>query len=488
MSLALLSGAAVEMGDQLERSFPELFRTASITDAIAERLRQWQLTSAGILAAEFPFVSHEQQLMAWKERAGHETVSVEGLAVAVAQYLELCATAQLPDSESFWQKEVASLNVRDTQEAELMVSARLLETEWQKALDKAREEWELARITLLRTQFLEQLQGLLETLAQLHLSLEKLGLEPGVFFDLSDGALTAQEIARFQRWAKYLANDEGVQRLCDLLGRLRQLESSERVEHVRERFVRTVELPDINSREEITGIRLGRDIEYALPGELALLADPDTSVLFDLKYVESRLMCFEMQGVQQVEREFFKETLQSVEEDKAPGPMIICIDTSGSMAGMPETVAKAVVLFMAGKARQQKRACYVINFSTGIDVLDLGNAFGMEALLEFLAKSFHGGTDAAPALDHALKIMQSEAYERADLLIVSDFIMGGLSESLCHKIEQQRSCDNRFYSLVVGEVFMTERLESLFDQEWVYDPRTSGIRELVAFQQQIQVR
>src|SRR5690606_9820024 len=119
------------------------------------------------------------------------------------------------------------------------------------------------------------------------------------------------------------------------------------------------------------------------PSELALLADPETSILFDLKYVESRLMCFDMQGIQRVQQHHHKEELRSVEEAAKQGPMVICVDTSGSMSGMPETVAKAVALFIAGKARQQKRACYLINFSTGIETLDLGDDFGMEALIKF---------------------------------------------------------------------------------------------------------
>lgn len=65
-----------------------------------------------------------------------------------------------------------------------------------------------------------------------------------------------------------------------------------------------------------------------------------------------------------------------------------------------------MVLFIAGKARQQKRACYLINFSTGIETLDLGDDFGMEALIKFLGMSFHGSTDAIPALDHALSVMK----------------------------------------------------------------------------------
>jgi uncharacterized protein with von Willebrand factor type A (vWA) domain len=476
----------------LRQSYASLLDSSdSAAGYLAERIRLWQSASVAELKAEFPYALYEQQLSAWQARHRSPPVSSAELAAAVADYVALCRAAKLPDNHSFWQRELAAATASEPvvkkrqADSTGTVSARLLRDEWQKALDKARAEWELERISMLRRQFMEELEAILQLLQQLHQQLEMLGLDPGMFLDLSKGNLSVQEIERFKRWAKYLANDPGVRSLCELLGKLRQLELSERIERAQVRYTQDIELPDINSREEIIGIRLGRDIEHVLPRELALLADPETSILFDLKYVESRLMCFDMQGIQRLQQHHQKEELRSVEEAAKQGPMVICVDTSGSMSGMPETVAKAVALFIAGKARQQKRACYLINFSTGIETLDLGDDFGMEALIKFLGMSFHGGTDAIPALDHALGVMQSETYDRADLLMISDFIMAGLPGQLRQQIEQQRTYGNRFYSLVIGDCFMTQRLTSLFDHEWVYDPHSSQIHELVGFQQRL---
>lgn len=490
MRLGPLASAAKDVDDKVQRIFASLLRSsASIAGHVEERIRLWQLASAAELKADFPFSSYEQQLSNWQTRNQSPPVSSAELAAAVKDYVALCRAAKLPDNQSFWQRELAAATAAETVEkkrrADSSVSARLLRDEWQKALDMARAEWELERISMLRLKFMDELEAFLQLLQQLHQQLDMLGLEPGIFLDLSKGNLSAQEIERFQRWAKYLANDPGVRSLCDLLGKLRQLELSERIERAQVRYAQDVELPDINSREEIIGIRLGRDIEHVLPSELALLADPETSILFDLKFVESCLMCFDMQGIQRLQQHHQKEELRSVEEATKQGPMVICVDTSGSMRGMPETVAKAVVLFIAGKARRQKRACYLINFSTGIETFDLGDDFGMEALVKFLCMSFHGGTDAIPALDHALGVMQNETYERADLLMISDFIMASLPGQIRQKIEQQRTHGNRFYSLVVGDCFMSQRLTSLFDHEWVYDPNSSKIDELIGFQQRL---
>ena len=407
----------------------------------------------------------------------------------MGDFTSFCKATGHPANETFWRSQFAPRQHKKAIAQKLAddfsIGARLLLSEWRKRMDQTRAEWEFGQIELRRAALMEQLERLLYMLQELRERLQSLGLDTGILLDLSKGNLTAQDIRQFERWAKYLAEDDGIRALCDLLGKIRQIELSETIERVRSVAPAKVSLPDINSREEIVGIRLGRDLEHVLPAELALLADTDTAILFDLKYVESRLMCFDMQGIQNIHRHVETEEEQSVKESEKHGPMVICIDTSGSMNGTPETVAKAIALFLAAKAREQKRPCYLINFSTDIDTLDLSADVDMAALLDFLQMSFHGGTDVAPALDHALDTMQQDAYRNADLLVVSDFIMSELPDHTLARIESQRLDGNRFHSLVVGSCYMTRQLKSLFDNEWVYDPRSSRIHELVGFERRV---
>ena len=102
--------------------------------------------------------------------------------------------------------------------------------------------------------------------------------------------------------------------------------------------------------------------------------------------------------------------------------------------------------------------------------------------MRFLQMSFHGGTDVAPALSHALDTMQSEQYAKADLLMISDFVMGHLPSQIREAIEAQRLNGSRFHSLVINQAFHAQDVRSLFDQEWIYDPHSSQITELVGFQ------
>ncbi len=490
MPLNPIATASENISDEIGSSYSVLLDGSNaIRNHVTDRIRKWELVSKTILDTKFPFLSQEQNISNWQNILQTVPVSEKEFGKAVDEYIAFCKEIGHPANESFWRGQFKSKTpIAKNLADDTSISSRLLFTEWQKRLDQVRAEWELREIEVRRAALMAELEKILRSFKVLQERLQELGLDTGILLDLSKGNLTAQDIQQFERWAKYLAEDKGIRTLCELLGKIRQIELSETIERVRSVASIKTSMLDINSREEIIGIRLGRDLEHVLPSELALLADPDTALLFDLKYVESSLMCFDMQGMQNIHRHEETEEERSIKEAEKRGPMVICIDTSGSMNGMPETVAKAVALFLATKAREQKRPCYLINFSTSIDTLDLSAEFGMEALLYFLGMSFHGGTDVAPALEHALDTMEQDAYRNADLLVVSDFIMSGLPEDLFTRIEKRRLDGNRFHSLVVGNCYMTRRLKSLFDNEWVFEPSSSRIHELVRFERNINER
>lgn len=395
-------------------------------------------------------------------------------------------------SGKFWDSEKAKLDKLlgdgkgdEAAIAELATSYQLLTIEYQKLADTFFNNWELNKIHEMRVAFIKALLERLAAIENLLEYAETLGLEPGLLFDLSAGAENELQIDEVIRWLEYLKEDRGVQSLLELMGRISQIKQSEKVEKVLHSHIETVSVPDFNSREEIVGLKLGKDIEHALPGELALLSDPETAILFDLKYIESSLLCFELEGTTEINNEVQVESETTTLEDEKQGPLIICVDTSGSMQGAPETISKAVTLIMATKARQSQRSCYLINFSTRITTINLSTDCSMSDLLSFLQMSFHGGTDVAPAIRHGLEMMESDEYTNADMLVISDFIMAHLPDSLIKQMELYREQGNKFNSLVIDDVFMDNRMRSLFDFEWVYNPATSSISEIIEFERNI---
>eukprot|EP00775_Hariotina_reticulata_P007193 gene7193-7407_t len=105
------------------------------------------------------------------------------------------------------------------------------------------------------------------------------------------------------------------------------------------------------------------------------------------------------------------------------GPIILCLDTSGSMRGAREVVAKALALECMRGAHRQQRPCYLYAFSGPEQVQELELSVdlkSLEKLLEFLSCSFMGGTDVDKPLKLSLDRLQRDEWQQADILMVTD--------------------------------------------------------------------
>jgi len=478
----------IELSVKYEKTFSS---SPKVLEKTLSEIDQWQNVTARKLLVDSPFSSAGTILSEW-ESLIEWNLDPKDYVEAVSEYHSFCVENGQPFEEGFWYEKFGVDEVVDSaastarkDEALLekgqAISFRLLLNEWRKKIDKVEAQWQLEYLDKLRSELINYLEEWLDLLESLSTSLHSLGLDPGIWLDMSCGDLSPGDIALLQRWARYLSEDSGAKAIAEILGKMRQIEQSEKVEKIVQS--RSVQIPciDVNSRQEIKGIKLAREIEHALPSELALLSDPDTSILFDLKYLEERLLCFEMQGeMYRDETEEYIEEI-TVSEDDKKGPMILCIDTSGSMSGTPESIAKAMALHLATLAQSQNRQCYLINFSTSITTYEFSAEDGLEKLIQFLQQSFHGGTDVAPALMSAIDRMESEEFRKADLLIISDFIMASLPEELLKRLDLQRASGNQFNSLVIGGCFMTHRLKTHFDNEWVFNPASGLLTELINF-------
>jgi uncharacterized protein with von Willebrand factor type A (vWA) domain len=142
------------------------------------------------------------------------------------------------------------------------------------------------------------------------------------------------------------------------------------------------------------------------------------------------------------------------------------------MTGRPERVAKAIILALARVAAADERPCYVIAFSTRVRTFELADFSELPELSAFLGYSFHGGTDLRPALEETLSRLETTRYERADVLVVSDFRVPKLLERQTARIgAAQSELGTLFHSLTVAEAPPVDPLH-IFDFHWHYDTST----------------
>ncbi|WP_273150752.1 VWA domain-containing protein [Methylophaga thiooxydans] len=496
--------SALDTQSVLDEIFADKRRTIASNDIHEEHLNSlisdWSKSVSEYVEEAFPFQAVNEQISAW-QRKSLSDLKIADTKEMLNEYAKFCIEARFPFEDEYWKRELITRFESDDLDIEKIERSKsLLLIEWQKKLDQTQSAWELDTIQKLRQQFVNQVKGWIDDIDKISEALLRMGFSPqdwlyfspeihafenGIWLSHSEGQLTNQNVDEFKRWAKYFSEDESIQQICEMLGKLNRSEQSLKAQQLRELITFDTHVIDSNSKEEIVGVTLGKDIEHALPSELALLSDTETSLLFDLKYLESQLLCFEMNGISSLETQHEKEHEVMFPEDENKGPMILCIDTSGSMQGSPEVIAKATTLYLASEARKQNRACYLINFSSTINTLELSGNGNLSSLIDFLGMSFHGGTDVAPALRHAMDTMETEKFEKADVLVISDFIMSQLSPELLKKIEAQQERKNSFNSLVIGDIFMSKRVRGYFDYEWVFDPDSSIFHEIIKFKEQV---
>mgnify|MGYP000179461294 FL=1 len=258
----------------------------------------------------------------------------------------------------------------------------------------------------------------------------QLQAEASFGWDLSRGLLKHVGWAKVEQMNKLLKSLPQIAEIAKALGRakssVKELGPEERimakVSRVREEL-HWVDAPD--ARTHTDGIHKSDDIPRMLPMEGSLYLHPVFRKLWKAKFIERSLACYQVKGIAQRRKltEEWVEEEQVVRKKLERGPIIVCLDTSGSMHGIPETVAKAITLEAMRLAHAEGRDCLLYAFSGYGDVaehdLDLSPA-GIQSLCEFLCMSFQGGTDVSGPISAATRKLEGAKWKRADIIMVSD--------------------------------------------------------------------
>lgn len=225
------------------------------------------------------------------------------------------------------------------------------------------------------------------------------GFVPGIGWSEAPGALQQVLLERLDELATLLSRLSELEALADALGRW---EDASRKEGRRE-----------GGREEVAGVRLSGEVAHALPAELALLSDPETEDLFFQRWLDKRLVSLELTGRGDEGRA----------QGDRKGPVIACIDTSASMEGSPELAAKALVLAVCRRVIPRGRVVHLLLFGGPGERTEIRlrkGRGGLEALLDFLLRSFHSGTDFDGPLLRAMDLLEEQELDAADVLVVTD--------------------------------------------------------------------
>lgn len=356
-------------------------------------------------------------------------------------------------------------------EEKLEILRRNFISDMEQNLIDRKNKWGMERIEALRMQFLEQLYKKIEQFIRLEKLLSPFITDLGRLWDLSNRPFETSGFEIIEQFANLLERDESLQELAKMIGKQSLTQEIFEKEMRDKVVIKTEWHPKPAYRGEIDGLCYSNDIASALPSELAMMKNPAAKKLFQLKFAQKQLLSFDYQNDKAESKEEHTSEEVDVAKKDQKGPVIICVDTSGSMSGTPENIAKTVTFALSKIAMKEERKCYLISFSTGIETLDMSDFKSGDALtriVQFLRMSFNGGTDASPALRHAVQMLQKDGYKNADVLMISDFVMGTLPDELVKSIEEEKKKNTDFYSLVIGSSGNQESI-ACFNHNWIYD-------------------
>ena len=248
--------------------------------------------------------------------------------------------------------------------------------------------------------------------------------------------------------------------IVNIIGREKPKREDEKDETIR-RYI-----PLLPSRPtpavEIEEVTNGNDLQHILPLETAILADNQTESLFYYKYAMSQLQLF----ANKPKREGFMkvEHTQNKEPRLEKGPIIVNIDTSGSMHGRPLELATCLLKQLLFMAKKQKRNCYLMSFSVHSKSIDLARPWAWKKLDSFLNDHYTGGTDGNEMLKGGIQMLKTKMYAMADMLIISDFIFEAPEDYVRRLMEEEHLKGTRFYGLQIGR--HSHDYDKILDKIW----------------------
>lgn len=193
-----------------------------------------------------------------------------------------------------------------------------------------------------------------------------------------------------------LATDPRMKEIARLAGRMQNIAREKRKTRAKQ------------EPSEVVDVELGNDLSRVLASELVSLRHPLLKRDFMRRFVESGLAQYRLEG----------------KENLGRGPIVVCVDSSGSMKGPKEVWSKAVVLALFQIAAREKRAFACVHFGSANELKTFEfpepRKAGPAEVAEMAGFFYGGGTDFEAPLFKAVQVIEKSRFNRADVVFVTD--------------------------------------------------------------------
>ncbi len=227
--------------------------------------------------------------------------------------------------------------------------------------------------------------------------------------------------------ARKVASSPTLKEIIAIAGRLTQTARSKRASRT------------VYARNELVGVEPTGNLARILPSELGNLATKMGTAVLYRKLVEKSALGYAVHGNEKVGK----------------GPIVLCIDQSGSMSGNKDIWAKGIALALLDAARSEKRAFGIILYDDGVAqhklFPDPDKTDPMD-ILTLLASFSGGGTDFRAPIELALSWVgaagETNKFKKADIVHITD---GGAStEGAEQAMQKAKDLGCAIYGIAIG--------------------------------------
>lgn len=212
---------------------------------------------------------------------------------------------------------------------------------------------------------------------------------------------------------------------------------------------------------DIEGVSIGRDLNALMPMEWAQYTDTDMEKLFLHKYMTSKLQVFHYKSE-------IAKPARRLRSERASrrGPMIVCVDSSASMSGVPQKIETSLLAKLEQTAETLNRDCFLIDFSVDVRPIELRSRRQKKSMermdmrmedQENFAQGFFpfigGGTDAQKMLNQTFALLDNndDRYMNADVLWITDFLIPRTDKELMQRFKEYQKTGTKFYGFKIGD-------------------------------------
>jgi len=194
------------------------------------------------------------------------------------------------------------------------------------------------------------------------------------------------------------------------------------------------------ARTEITGVTVGDDVCRQLPNELFAMTHPVLNRDWTRRFTERSISQYDLIGT----------------DKQGRGPIVVCIDESGSMGYppakyTPEVYAKSILYPLGMTCLDEKRDLAVVLF-TGIVEAHYSQVQNNPELLKQICMNFYCGSSTKfdPPMAQALEYVESARYADADILFITDGLSAFSPEMIKRVKKAKEEKGLSIYAAIIG--------------------------------------